>query len=247
MLLPTRPQMDKSRGSLSHVLSGVAARSRVAMRSGVAVRIVSMSLAVRSAFLRSALLLGGALLVRCQPDYPLAPTPCDDWCFATQRAGCDEDDPERCVSSCEDDELTLPRSRCEEQWRSLSECYLQAPTEDFLCVEEESRPRPICIAERVALAACGSPESGSCLASCLRQADECGRPRRACELECRFSTPGCSSPAIALYQCRLASPVDCARPGEPDPRPQEEIPCFAQALTLLDCADYPRSVEQPLR
>jgi hypothetical protein len=216
------------------------------MGSGVAARSVLLrSVLLRSVLLRSVLLVGGASLVRCQPDYALAPTLCDDWCFATQRAGCEEDDPEGCVSSCEEDEVPLPGSRCEEPWRSLSECYLQAPDEAFLCVEEQSRPTPICIAERVALAACGSMESGSCLASCLRQADECGRPRRACEVECQFSTPGCSQPAIALYQCRLASPVDCVRPGEPDPRSQEELPCFPQALTLLDCADYPVPAPPP--
>ena len=229
MLLPTPAQMDKSRGLLAPLL-----RCRIAMRSALLSRVASMSRAPLSA-----LLLGGVLLARCQPDYPLAPTPCDDWCFATQRAGCEEDYPERCVSGCEENDLPLPMSRCEEQWRSLTECYLQASSADFLCVEEQSRPQPICIAERVALATCGSAEAGSCMASCLRQADECGRPRRACELECLLSTPGCSQPAIALYQCRLASPVDCARPGEPDPRQPEEVPCYPQALTLLDCADYP--------
>ncbi len=182
--------------------------------------------------------LSAVLLAHCQPDYPLAPTPCDDWCLATQRAGCEEDYPERCVSNCEDD-LRFVRPRCEAQWLSLSECYLQAPAEEFLCVRERSRPGPICVRERVELAACGSREAGSCVASCLRQAQECGRPRRDCEFECLFNTPGCSQPAIALYECRLASPVDCVRPGEPDPREPEDIPCHAEALTLLDCADFP--------
>jgi hypothetical protein len=177
-----------------------------------------------------------ALLAHCQPEYPLAPTPCDDWCLATQRAGCEEDYPERCVSSCEDD-FRFVRARCEEPWLALTECYLQAPAQDFVCVGEQSRPRPICVSERVKLAACGSDETGSCMASCLRQAEECGQLRRNCELECLFGTPGCSEPAIALYECRLASPVDCVRPGEPDPRPPEEIPCFGEALVLLDCAD----------
>jgi hypothetical protein len=176
-------------------------------------------------------------LLHCQPEYSLAPTPCDDWCLATQRAGCEEDWPERCVSTCEDD-FRAARRRCEPQWLTLSECYLQAPAQDFLCVEEQSRPLPpTCAAERVELATCGSPEVGACLASCLRQANECGRPRRDCEFECLFTTPGCSEPAIALYQCRLASPVDCVRPGEPDARPPEEIPCFGEALVLLDCAN----------
>lgn len=182
--------------------------------------------------------LVAVLLAHCQSDYPIAPTPCDDWCLATQRAGCEEDYPERCVSGCEDD-LRFVRARCEEPWRALTACYLQAPADAFLCVEEQSRPRPICVPERVALAACGSEESGGCMASCLRQAEECGRPRRNCELACLFNTPGCSEPAIALYQCRLAAPVDCVGPGEPDPRPPEQIPCFAESLVLLDCADGP--------
>jgi hypothetical protein len=180
----------------------------------------------------------------CQPDYPLGPTPCDDWCLATQRANCEEDYPERCVSACEED-WRVVRAGCEKQWRTLTDCYLQAPAEGFLCVQKQSRPGPVCISERVALAACSSAETSTCVASCLRQAQECGRPRRNCELECQLATPGCSEPAIALYQCRLASPVDCVRPGEPDPRPPEEIPCFAEALTLLDCADFPASPAPP--
>src|SRR5688572_2943370 len=175
-----------------------------------------------------------ALLASCQPEYSLAPTPCDDWCLATQRAGCEEDYPERCVSTCEDDFRRVRRA-CESQWLTLSECYLQSPAQDFACVQEQSRPRPICVPERVGLAACGSPESGACVASCLRQADECGRPYRDCEFECLFVTPGCAEPAIALYECRLASPVDCQRPGEPELRPPEEIPCFGEALVLLAC------------
>lgn len=183
------------------------------------------------------MLLLAPVLPHCQPDYPLAPTACDDWCYATQRAGCEEDYPEGCVSDCEEKAVGRRIPRCEPPWRALGDCYRAAPDSDFLCVADESRPLPICGPERIALADCISPTTGSCVASCLREAAECPQPARACESECRLLTPGCDAADRALYECRLTQPVDCRSSG-PDQRPAEQIPCLAETLTLLACAGF---------
>jgi hypothetical protein len=176
-------------------------------------------------------------LARCQPGYPLEPTACDDWCFSTQRADCEEDYPEGCVSDCEESAAGRRVPRCEAPWLGLIDCYRAARDADFLCIEGESRPGPICLSERTELAACVSLPAGSCLASCLREASECPGPQRDCESECETLTPGCEERDRALYDCRLAAPVDCPPPG-PEVRPIEQIPCSEEVLQLLACADF---------
>jgi hypothetical protein len=189
---------------------------------------------------RAALALAAAGLglshLRCEGgDYPIAPTACDDWCRVTQRAGCEEDYPEGCVSNCEERAIGRRFPRCEPEWLELTECYRRSPDADFLCVEEESRPRPICIDERVALTACAFPLRGQCLAACLREARDCGRPELACEARCRSQPPGCDEPQRALYACQLGQPADCWS-GEDDTRVVSEIPCIAEIGALLECA-----------
>jgi hypothetical protein len=185
----------------------------------------------------AALLLSLGALVHCQPGYPLEPTACDDWCFATQRQGCEEDYPEGCVSDCEANAIGRRLPRCEALWLALSDCYRAAPDADFSCVEQHSRPGPICAGPRTELAQCVSPTAGRCVESCLREASECNHPERDCESECQTPTPGCEARDRALYACRLASPVDCPPPG-PDQRPSEQIPCLEETLTLLQCAGF---------
>jgi hypothetical protein len=175
--------------------------------------------------------------LRCEGgDYPIAPTACDDWCLATQRAGCEEDYPEGCVSNCEERAIGRRFPRCEPEWLELTACYRRSPDADFLCVEEESRPRPVCIDERVALTACAFPLRGQCLAACLREARDCGRPELACEARCRSQPPGCDEQQRALYVCQLGQPADCWS-GENDMRDVSEIPCIAEIGALLECAD----------
>jgi len=183
----------------------------------------------------------GVWLLRCDAgDYPIAPTACDDWCLVTQRANCEEDYPEGCVSRCEDRSLGRRFPRCEPEWLELTECYRRVPDSDFLCVEEESRPGPICIDERVALTACAFPLRGDCLAVCLREARDCGRPELACDARCRLQPPGCDDEQRALYACQLAQPVDCQAP-ETDTRDVSEIPCITEIGALLECAGLDRA------
>jgi len=182
------------------------------------------------------LILASALAsLRCESPYPIAPTACDDFCWATQRAGCEEDYPEGCVSECEDRALARRWPRCESLWLGLTECYRRAPDAAFLCVEDESRPLPICIDERVALGACMSPVRGPCLEVCFREAVECGEPERRCEGRCRSTPPGCEDREQALYKCQLNEPVDCVD-SDTDSRSASEIPCIAEIGALLECA-----------
>lgn len=172
----------------------------------------------------------------CENEYPIAATACDDWCLATQRASCEEDYPEGCVSECEQRSIRRRFPRCEPHWRGVLECYRAAPDSDFLCVEEESQPRPICVPERVALGACIAPLRGTCLEACLRQALVCGEPERQCEAICRFRTPGCNAEEAALFACQLAQPVFCEDPEQAGP---SQIPCLTEIGTLLECAGFP--------
>ncbi len=181
--------------------------------------------------------LAALMSLRCDNPYPLAPTACDDWCLATQRAGCDEDYPEQCVSNCEDRSIGRRFPRCEAPWQALAQCYFSAADTDFQCVDDESRPKPICIDERVALSACASPLRGSCLQVCLRQAVQCAQPERLCEADCRPTAPNCQQFEQALYDCQLREPVDCTDP-EADTRDVIEIPCIAEIGALLDCAGF---------
>ncbi|HTV24679.1 MAG TPA: hypothetical protein VMG12_38570 [Polyangiaceae bacterium] len=168
-------------------------------------------------------------------DYPIAPTACDDWCLVTQRAGCEEDYPEGCVSNCEDRSIGRRFPRCEPEWSSLTQCYRAEPDSSFLCVEDESRPRPVCIDERVALTACAFPLRGQCLEACLREARDCGQPQLQCEARCRSQPPGCDDEQRALYACQLAQPADC-QPPTTDTRDVSEIPCITEIGALLECA-----------
>jgi hypothetical protein len=182
-----------------------------------------------------ALLCAG--LVDCEGGYPIAPTACDDWCLATERASCEEDYPEGCVSACEDRAIGRRYPDCEAPWLTLGECYRQAPDTDFQCVEDESRPRPICASERVATATCVSPVVGSCVEACLRQAIECRQPQLRCEQRCLRFNFGCERLELELYECQLAGPADCQDP-DTDTRPVEDIPCIAQIGAFLDCTGF---------
>jgi hypothetical protein len=191
----------------------------------------------RAAWLLAGAALAGAAL-RCDDDeYPIAPTLCDDWCLVTQRAGCDEDYPEGCVSDCEDEAIGRRLPRCEPAWRSLIECYRGAPASDFSCLEDESQPGLVCLEQRLALARCASPLAGQCLDVCLREARECDRYDLACEERCDLLLSPCDGEQRALYECQLAAPVDCVLPEE-ETRDLDEIPCLAEIGALLECAGF---------
>jgi len=184
--------------------------------------------------LLSLALAGGLGSSHCESGYPIAATACDDFCWVTQRADCEEDYPEGCVSECEGRALARRWPACEQLWLDLIECYRAAPDSAFQCVDGESRPLPICVGQRVALGSCMSPVRGACIEVCLREALECGEPARRCEAQCR-TTPGCEDREQALYKCQLNGPVDCVEPAT-ETRDPSDIPCLAEIGALLQCA-----------
>jgi hypothetical protein len=176
-----------------------------------------------------------AFVLSCNDPYPLAATACDDWCLATQRAGCEEDYPERCVSACERDSILRQYPRCQRPWLDLSECYGSARDTEFVCVEDQSQPEDICREQRAALGGCVAPHLGACLESCFRASDACQRSPRDCEAQCYDQHVGCEQAALQLHRCELEQPVNC------DPissLPLEQVPCVQQVLTLLECAGW---------
>jgi hypothetical protein len=62
-----------------------------------------------------------ALLVACQDDYPLEPTGCDRWCYATSRLVCNSHRPAECVASCEAQGLTR-YPECRPAFEAAVEC-----------------------------------------------------------------------------------------------------------------------------
>lgn len=71
--------------------------------------------------------LGWALaLPSCSGDYPLAPTPCDDLCHATQGPSCPEDyAPAACVASCES--AHFGDEACRPYLEEVVRCYRDTP------------------------------------------------------------------------------------------------------------------------
>jgi hypothetical protein len=178
-----------------------------------------------------------ASAARCEGSYTLPPTACDDWCFATQRAGCSEDYPEGCVSECEDESIGRRHPQCEAPWIELGRCYRDAPSSAFRCVEGESTPMNVCFDERIAVLDCVDPLLGVCMQACLAQAAGCGRFGRNCEERCSSPTPDCQREELAFYACQIEGPADCQDP-ETDTRPAQEIPCFREIEDLLTCAGF---------
>lgn len=73
-------------------------------------------------------LLLAAAIGACSGGYPLEPTPCDDWCHATQGgyAYCGGYyDPASCVSQCEEDGSGRPE--CSAQLEAATNCYRSDP------------------------------------------------------------------------------------------------------------------------
>lgn len=62
----------------------------------------------------------------CQGEYPIAPTPCDDWCKVTQGFSCGFYDPAACVFDCEEQNLT-GGERCREPFEAAMACFRATP------------------------------------------------------------------------------------------------------------------------
>ncbi|HWA71961.1 MAG TPA: hypothetical protein VG937_06505 [Polyangiaceae bacterium] len=177
------------------------------------------------------------LVSACSDPYAIPPTDCDDFCYATQRAGCDEDYPEGCVSDCEHDGAGRRYPKCVELWHELTACYRATPDSGFECVADKSRPRDICLSERAALAECAREGADSCVRNCFHSATECGKNPAECEEGCYAPPQACNAEQIAYDTCALNAPVYCGTPEE-DTRSPEQIPCYDELVTLLVCAGF---------
>jgi hypothetical protein len=177
------------------------------------------------------------LVSACSDPYPIPATDCDDFCYATQRAECSEDYPEGCVSQCEREAVGRRYPKCQGLWHELTACYSAAPDDAFACVADESRPGDICLSERAALAECASLGGDLCVRNCFHQANECSTDPAECEAHCYAPSEGCQAEQIAYDTCALEAPVYCGTP-EQDTRQPEDIPCFGEILSLLDCAGF---------
>ena len=97
-------------------------------------------------------LLGG-----CGDDYPLDPTPCDDWCHAVGRKACGYAQPAECVAGCESEGLDPEDGACLELWEATIDCYSALPDE-AMCVysasRDETSPRAACDQTNVLYMAC---------------------------------------------------------------------------------------------
>lgn len=173
------------------------------------------------------------LLGACASDYPLAPTICDDYCRAAQRADCQADAPADCVRDCEQER---GRALCDGAWRALSVCYSESDPGAFFCSGAHSQVGRVCLSERHALAECLAPGRGACFDDCARRSEVCAVSLDECERGCRDAPPGCDLVSNRYYACLEGYPVEC--PGAPEQkRLPEEIPCYDEALEFLGCGN----------
>lgn len=171
----------------------------------------------------------------CDNDYPIAPTACDDWCYATARADCKEDaSPDDCVTDCEETALGRRYPACEPAWITLTECYRAAPDSDFTCIDDYSEPsNTLCLDERRAANYCVSEGQGLCFDKCVRRVEACGGTLGDCEEECSTATDGCVAEQIEYDRCLVKAPVECSTGVAPS-----ELQCCEQLVALLECAGY---------
>ena len=177
----------------------------------------------------------GLLLFGCDNDYPIAPTACDDWCYATQRADCEEDgEPDECVSDCEATSLGRQHPECEPEWVTLTECYREAPDSSFTCVNDYSEPlNSLCLEERRTANYCVSERNGVCFDQCIRKAEACGGGLGNCEWECTQATEGCETEELELHRCLLQEPVICRAEGSPEL--PDDLQCCEEFVAFLEC------------
>lgn len=171
----------------------------------------------------------------CDNEYPIAPTACDDWCYATERADCEEDEsPDDCVSNCEETALGRQYPECEPEWIALSECYRDAPDSAFTCVDDHSEPsNSVCLEARRAANYCVSERTGLCFDRCVREVETCGGTLADCEHRCSIATDGCETEQLELDRCLVQAPVECNAGS-----PAADLPCCEPLVARLRCAGY---------
>jgi hypothetical protein len=183
--------------------------------------------------LSSLLLAATAFVAFACSEYPLPPTDCDDWCFATQH-GCEDDDPADCVRECEEERATREARACDAPFHVLTACYRENPSAAFACRGNVTRPIAGCQDQRRDFVACMAPGGRLCFEQCQRKATVCGSDALECEDGCLGLDPACEAAADGYHQCALAVPVEC----EGMSGGGADMTCFDPALVFLDCVGY---------
>jgi hypothetical protein len=188
---------------------------------------------------RSLAILGFAALAAlaiagCDDEYALPPTPCDDYCFAKQRADCEEDWPDECVQQCELSASPIKNPDCADEFDTLLACYQGLDDDDFECVDEASEPRlDLCEDEVRAHKFCLAPVYYRCLELCETRVEHCEDygvdVRSNCLSGCSGVPYWCESVAVARLDCELADELAC--PVSPN--------CAALSGELSDCLRAP--------
>lgn len=167
----------------------------------------------------------------CEGEYSLAPTACDDYCFAKQRADCEEDWPDECVEQCEISGSPSRAPECAAEFDAMLACYQSLDDGDFECVYELSEPRPgLCEDETLAHEFCLGPVYYRCLTLCETKVEHCeGFELRTCMPGCTNIPYWCESIAVARLDCELLDELAC--PVSPS--------CTEISNELSDCLRAP--------
>ena len=86
----------------------------------------------------------------CDNGYPIAPTPCDDYCLATEGLNCANDKPEQCVNECEHSISPDHIPECRELFEGALSCLQAAGPDAFHCVRGNSRAREVLCRDEIA-------------------------------------------------------------------------------------------------
>ena len=169
----------------------------------------------------------------CSNEYPLPPTPCDDYCLATQRAGCPEDWPEKCVSSCEFLYAPEAHPECRERFDLAVACFDGASSADFHCVNERSEPREgVCQALWQTLYGCVRPLDLACERLCQGSVEGCaglaGEDWEDCWVSCRHDVAYCEEPANLYAVCEASRGPGCGASLECAPEHAALVACLAE-------------------
>jgi hypothetical protein len=78
------------------------------------------------------LALAATLAAGCQYGYPIAPTPCDEWCEANRQVGCDARSPAVCVELCEESGMASKRE-CVATFETALSCLKAAVSAGKRC------------------------------------------------------------------------------------------------------------------
>ena len=147
----------------------------------------------------------------CDNEYPLAPTPCDEYCLVTQRAGCAEDWPDQCVGYCELSRSPAKYPACADRFEVVVGCYRSASSADFVCRFDQSEPKEgVCEGEARDLDFCIEPVYNRCRIFCEALGEHCeGVDVFDCLRGCSSERSRCEGERVRQLDCELSGEIGC--------------------------------------